>query len=353
MILLFGAGISKPAKIPDMPEMTKGFLENPLRLAELDLKDQGYEELNNDIKALDEVSRNYYGKTDLEFLVSLLLQLEYDNFRDLIERKHTRIQTITQENLKYIRILINDYIRKECEKIDIMSMEYFWPLTALLPIDKQLLIFSLNYDGLVEAFCESNSIIFSDGFSPYWDPEHFSGKRVNIFKLHGSLYWFKTESGKIFKVPVKGLNLSKLKHLTDESLSEVMIYPVLQKNKQSQVYLWLHNKFLDELKTTDTCVVIGYSFRDEDVRNSIIDSLKINGKLWLIVISPNANSNKKEHFKEQDLEIRSRVFCIDKTVWRTCQFKKSRVTDLCARRQRGNVILNELIYEMTFRLSVI
>jgi hypothetical protein len=67
---------------------------------------------------------------------------------------------------------------------------------------------------VVEAFCESNNISFSDGFTPYWDPEHFEDKRVNIFKLHGSLYWFKTESGRIFKVPIKGLNLSKLKHLT-------------------------------------------------------------------------------------------------------------------------------------------
>jgi hypothetical protein len=314
MILLFGAGASKPAQIPDMPEMTRRFLENPLRLADLNLRNQKYEEVNDDVKSLDEVSRSYYGKSDLEFLISLLLQLENDNFRDVIEHKYPRVRTVGQENLKFIRILINDYIRKECEKIDLASMEYLWPLTGLLPSDKQLSIYSLNYDGLVEAFCESNSISYSDGFTPYWDPEHFSGKRVNIFKLHGSLYWFKTESGKIFKVPIKGLDLSKIKHLTDESLSEIMIYPALQKNKQSQVYLWLHNKFLDDLKTTDTCVVIGYSFRDEDIRNAVIDSLKINTKLWLMVVSPNASSNKKEYFKEQDLEIRSRVFCVDKTV---------------------------------------
>jgi hypothetical protein len=55
MIFLFGAGASKPAQIPDMPEMTNRFLENPLRLADLDLMSQRYDELADAKKYVREV----------------------------------------------------------------------------------------------------------------------------------------------------------------------------------------------------------------------------------------------------------------------------------------------------------
>jgi hypothetical protein len=38
-----------------------------------------------------------------------------------------------------------------------------------------------KWERVVEAFCESNNISSSDGFTPYWDPEHFEDKKVNIF----------------------------------------------------------------------------------------------------------------------------------------------------------------------------
>jgi len=193
-------------------------------------------------------------------------------------------------------------------------MEFLWPLTGLIDKDKPLMIFTLNYDGLVEAFCESNDLTYSDGFSSYWDPDDFNDKKVKIYKLHGSLYWFKTSSGKMFKVPIKDMNTRKLKHITDETLSEIMTYPALQKNKQSQVYLWLHNRFLEEMKRTDICVIVGYSFRDDDIRNSIADSLKVNKKLWLIVISPNSSQRREQFFSDQGEEITSRIFCINKSV---------------------------------------
>lgn len=323
MLFLFGAGASKAAQIPDINEMTERFLKDPLRLADPDLKNKQYEALKSDVEVMAQITSNYYGRVDLEFLMSLILQLRESNFRDLVQYKYEGIKKITKEHLEYIRVLINEYIRKECEKIDAYSMEFLWPLTGLLEDDKPLKVFTLNYDGLVEAFCEGNDLSFSDGFSPYWDPENFNDKKVNIYKLHGSLYWFKTKSGKMLRIPVKGMNLNKMKHLTDEPLSEIMIYPALQKNKHSQVYLWLHNKFLDEMKReTDTCVIIGYSFRDEDVRNSIKDSLKVNKKLWLIVISPNSSVNRNNFFNDQDQELISRIFCIDKTVQEVVRDRK-------------------------------
>jgi hypothetical protein len=77
--------------------------------------------------------------------------------------------------------------------------------------------------------------------------------------LHGSLYWLKSASGKIIRVPLKGLELSNIKYFLDESLSEMMIYPALRKEKYSEVYSWLSSKFISELNNSELCIIIGYS----------------------------------------------------------------------------------------------
>jgi hypothetical protein len=117
-------------------------------------------------------------------------------------------------------------------------------------------------------------------------------------------------SGKIIKVPVKGLTVRNLKYLSDEQVTEMMIYPALHKNKQSEVYLWLHETFINELNKATICVIIGYSFRDEDIVNNIIDALNRNPDLWLIIISPSASDHKNKHFNHTNFA--SRVVIISK-----------------------------------------
>ena len=307
IIFLLGAGASRPAGIPTIPEMTKDFLEKPLRYSE----STNYTNLESDVTTLADVTQDYYGKKDLELIMSLILMFQDSQFRKLLESKYKEMAKIDEKHLGFIKNLINGYIRKECENIDSNAVEYLWPLQGLIYSDK-LKIFTLNYDGTIEIFCEKNNIDFSDGFNQYWDPKSFEKTKVNLFKLHGSLYWFRTESGKIIKVPVKGLTVRSLKYLSDESVSEMMIYPALQKNKQSEVYLWLHGTFINQLNVATTCIIIGYSFRDEDIVNNIIDALNRNPDLWLIIISPNASDYKNKHFTHPDLA--SRVVTISKKI---------------------------------------
>lgn len=81
------------------------------------------------------------------------------------------------------------------------------------------------------------------------------------------------------KIPIKGLRTASIKYLTGESMHEMLIYPFLRKNKQLVVYSWLNQKFKDELQNSDVCVIIGYSFRDEDITESIIEALGTNQNL--------------------------------------------------------------------------
>ena len=62
-----------------------------------------------------------------------------------------------------------------------------------------------------------------------------------------------------------------------------------------------------------TCVIIGYSFRDQDIVDNIIDALNRNPYLWLVIISPNASKYKNKYFT-QNLELASRVVVISKKI---------------------------------------
>jgi uncharacterized protein YcbK (DUF882 family) len=101
--------------------------------------------------------------------MSLILELQDIEFRTLFESKYDEISNIDKTRLTLIKDLINDYVRKECEKIDSEAVEYLWPLQALINSDK-LRIFTLNYDGTIEIICEKNNIDFSDGLGGILEP---------------------------------------------------------------------------------------------------------------------------------------------------------------------------------------
>ena len=77
IIFLFGAGASRPAGIPTIPEMTKRFLEEPLRLSDrLSVELSSYKNLVSDIQSLANVTQDYYRRLDLELIMSLILDLQ-------------------------------------------------------------------------------------------------------------------------------------------------------------------------------------------------------------------------------------------------------------------------------------
>jgi hypothetical protein len=194
-IFLLGAGASHPAGIPTIPEMTKKFLENPFRVTDQsDIRSSKsdtpwVQRLFKDIETLSNTAQEHYGKSDLELIMSLILELQDSASRKLFKNTYKETAEIEDGDLNIIRNLINDYIRKECENIRSDSVEYLWPLQSL--ISNKMKIFTLNYDGTIELFCEKNNIDFSDGFSLYWDPDrsislnsmgHFIGSEQSLVK---------------------------------------------------------------------------------------------------------------------------------------------------------------------------
>lgn len=266
ILYLCGAGSSYPAHLPTMKKMTDEFYSE-VRSGERCLEIENQREK---IEILDKIVVDLYHANDLESLMTVMIELRDDQKRILYEGKYPEIKIILP-NSDQIQSAIQNYMRSKLDSVNSNVVDYLSPLIGLIPADHPMDIFTLNYDGIFEILAEKYDIQYTDGFSPFWNPKELESKdfRIRIFKLHGSLYWLRTESGKIIRIPIKGLQTNRVKYLSDESLSEMMIYPALQKEKYSEVYSYLSQSFITKLNTFDICVVIGYSFRDKDITQNI------------------------------------------------------------------------------------
>jgi len=268
IIYLFGAGASLPASLPGIGKMTEDFFTNIIHsnknLSEIE------EHLREKVKVLEKITKESFDRFDLETFITLIVDLANNEYKTIFQKNYPDLENISKEDLQNIKLMTYGYIRQKLEGINSEVVTYLSPLQGLIGKNNSLNIFTLNYDGTIEALCEKHAISYSDGFTPYWDPNIFNDPniKVKILKLHGSLYWLKSASGKIIRVPLKGLEIGNVKYFLDESLSEMMIYPALRKEKYSEVYSWLSSKFISELNNSELCIIIGYSFRDKDIRYS-------------------------------------------------------------------------------------
>ncbi len=104
-------------------------------------------------------------------------------------------------------------------------------------------------------------------------------------------------------------------YMSDEEVIEMVIYPSMNKYKHQEIYSWLHNKFIEELKNSIICIVIGYSFRDQDISDTVIEFIK-NCKIFLVIISPRSTNTKRKLIEQYNLinDRKTRIISINKSV---------------------------------------
>jgi hypothetical protein len=158
-------------------------------------------------------------------------------------------------------------------------------------------IFTTNYDRIVEEFCASEkNYEVRDGFRidqknrrNLWDARSFDLSRtpdntlVKLFKLHGSLNWKLSEFGLEQAMPEQ-----RLEKPTPVYKQDLMIYPGSKERPEREPFRTLYDRFDSEMKRTDRCLVIGFSFRDQYL-NRIFREFVDSGKGQLICMSNNAS----------------------------------------------------------------
>lgn len=91
-------------------------------------------------------------------MMSFILDLEDEKLKTMFEKQYPALVQLNEQNeytigtpILNIKDEIQNFVRTKCE--DIKTTEYLWAFKGLIehnPIN----IFSLNYDGTIEIFCE-------------------------------------------------------------------------------------------------------------------------------------------------------------------------------------------------------
>ena len=197
------------------------------------------------------------------------------------------------------------------------------------PID----IFTTNYDLVIEEYIENKKpLVYCDGFnchseisgkaylcdedddpfiwSTIWNAEKYdkatkfanelrnsrnsnynSFETIRFFKLHGSIDQY-IQGDEIVKKDI----LFPTKTVNGKELLESMIYPMREKEVYKDPFFELFTRLKTSLIAEKICIVIGYSFGDEHIRNIFFDAVKRNPKVKILL------GNKKPDEVMKNLE---------------------------------------------------
>ena len=153
-------------------------------------------------------------------------------------------------------------------------------------------IITTNYDLVIENYCGHAKRECINGFTKHSSPpkgiwtdnwSQTTTHPIDLIKLHGSINWQKedNEENNIIELGASGhRNIN----------SDVMIVPTLGGKKyHSAPFSNLMHRFEDTLKNIDMLIVIGFSYRDEEINKIIGELTKKN--LVLISISPTSDED--------------------------------------------------------------
>lgn len=309
--LLLGAGFSYPAGIPIMCDLAKGFqreLAGSERKAYQELLEL-IPEINKDFELLMEACHDLK-----EVPVALLNRLAWRCFgKEMVNLKQLA------QGAELLEGRLKDYLRKQC-KVNKDKLQYLYPLFEMLKRTGQKLdIFTLNYDLMIEILCEEYFISYTDGFEVRWNPVLFQDPsyQIRLYKLHGSFIWYQSELGERIKIPLMDRE-EQVKHLVQDGVVSMMVYPRQEKWEPFKELLRL---FRERLLTLDQLVVIGYSFRDEELLNIVVEGLRKNHRLQLELVSPSAQEQLTQFSPFLNSE-RLRIFSGGVSEWIQDQWRR-------------------------------
>lgn len=159
-------------------------------------------------------------------------------------------------------------------------------------------VFTTNYDNVIEQYCFAKGLDLIDGYkevknhSYLFDEKEFeTPNAIRLYKLNGSVLFAR----------VRGLGIVQVQDRLDSSvygypLEELLIYPGFSKKYWKEPHLELLYKLKSKLSVVRSCICVGYSFRDENIRDVFLDAVARNPTIKVYLISPEARKIKKQYF---------------------------------------------------------
>lgn len=166
-------------------------------------------------------------------------------------------------------------------------------------------IVTTNYDRVAEFACNSMKVLFQTGFAPgyiqKWEGnggiKYQHGMKpsrvVKIWKVHGSLDWFRTLDDRIVGLPVF--------ELPPEEYTPLILTPGINKYKQiitQEPFRTTINGADNALSKASALLCIGYGFRDQHINLKIFDRCR-EENVPIIVLAKELTNEAKDFLKEK------------------------------------------------------
>jgi hypothetical protein len=258
VVFLLGAGASVDAGFPTVAKLTQEFT------AYLASWPDG-----SDFRPLFEAIAGYDSgvRTNYERLfewLDVLINPRKRTLRNALS-ENLRVQAESAQRLAMDINLPICELLSACRTSSKGKLEYLAHLRDFANEVGTLKVFTLNYDMTVEDACRAAGMSFTTGFDERgWRPSLFESEAMlNLYKLHGSLSWFRTEDNSL--VEVDPINC--------DQLPELVMGPG-GKLQHDEPFVRLYFEFCQEIAQAESCVVIGCALQDDHVRNPICTAMR-------------------------------------------------------------------------------
>lgn len=278
LAFLLGAGCSKIAGLPLMPELTETVLD--------------HNEIGRDTKALlDKVQELFSGAASatiedyMSEIVDLLSIAERRTRRGATQSKilvgdQERDATELQKALDEIKGAVCSAIGDK--EVNIATHQLFVrAIHGSLQAGKAgrgVDYFILNYDTLIEDALGLERVVYRDGFTGaatgWWEPSAFrhDGKEARVFKIHGSIDWCLLEEDSLPRRIRSGIK-------TESDRNHVLIYPAATKYQETQrdpfaqMLHYMRQSLCPDEGKEMVLAICGYSFGDSHIDLEIENAL--------------------------------------------------------------------------------
>lgn len=195
---------------------------------------------------------------------------------------------IADDSLRRVGSILKDQIRIWLETPPIGKIRHFDALRDFVKgIGSYVDVFTLNYDRCVEVALENGEVPFTTGFTTNgWDATQFQMPefQVRIYKLHGSLDWFREDEA-IYSAqfPPGGMEVAS-------DYEPVLIFGQLNKLQPTDPFLYLSHTFSERVKAAKVVVTVGYGYGDGYINDIVQQGFSKDARKRLIVVGRNEAS---------------------------------------------------------------
>lgn len=220
-------------------------------------------------------------------------QLQFDEFKDSLNKSNDLETALSELTLR--PKVLDEIVFKTWElinKSDIEAYEQFISKTVDFPLaeltkhltntaGKKLTIVTTNYDRLAEYAASLAGAIIYTGYAQNYIG-HFSSAihtnnlnslngysgQVNIWKVHGSLDWFKTHEEETIQIP--------LRNTVPKHFKPLIVTPGISKyyETHNEPYRTILTQADSSIEAANGFLCIGYGFNDTHVQPKLIAQIK-------------------------------------------------------------------------------